>query len=118
MDHYTVSYEFPDDVKLSYSHCIYAAKGVSGGQQLAMGNKTAMDLTTGTLYKDEREIPNKFESLPNATARAIASFVDCVRNDKEPWSNVDAGRNATLMSILGRTAIYEKRVAEWTEVSF
>ena len=32
-------------------------------------------------------------------------------------ANVDAGRHATLMSLLGRTAIHEKRVAEWKEVA-
>jgi predicted dehydrogenase len=117
MDHYTVSYEFPGDVRLSYSHCVYAPPSASGLEQLVLGKDAAMDLRDATLHRGGETIKATFESLPNATGRAIASFIDCVRNDREPLSNLEAGRNATLMAILGRTAIHERRVAEWTEVA-
>lgn len=117
MDHYTVSFEFPGDVHLSYSHCVYTAPGADGLEQMVLGNRAAMDLRNATVHRDGKTTPTEFESLPNATGRAIASFVDCVRNDREPLSNLEAGRNATLMAILGRTAIHEKRVARWEEVA-
>ena len=53
----------------------------------------------------------------NATEAAIQSFVKAIRDGSEPLANIDAGRHATLMSILGRTAIHEKRVVEWGEVA-
>ncbi len=117
MDHYSVTYQFPEDVDLSYSHCVYTTGKVGGLKQIVMGNQTAADLVTGTLYKKGKEIKGDFPSIPNATEQAIVSFVDCVRNDKEPLANVEAGRNATLMAIMGRTAIHEKRVVEWEDVA-
>ena len=55
--------------------------------------------------------------LKDSTELAIQSFARSIREDKEPLANVDAGRHATLMSLLGRTAIHEKRVVEWKEVA-
>jgi predicted dehydrogenase len=117
MDHYSLSYQFPDNVDLSYSHCVYTNNGVGGLEQLVMGDQAAADLLSGDIFTGRDRIRGEFASRPNDTERAIVSFVDCVRNDKEPLSNVDAGRHATLMSILGRIAIHEKRVAEWSEVA-
>jgi predicted dehydrogenase len=117
MDHYSLSYEFPENVRLSYSHCVYTAGGIDGIEQMVMGRRAAVDLQDCIVYKDGKKTPAVFESLPNATGVAIASFVDCVRSKKEPLANVDAGVNATLMAVLGRIAIHEKRVAEWKEVA-
>ena len=117
MDHYTVSFEFPENVRLSYSHCVYTAPGIGGLEQMAMGRSAAMDLRNATVHKDGKHRTADLGPLPNATGEAIASFVDCVRNDKEPLSNLEMGKNATLMAILGRTAMYEGRVVEWKEVT-
>jgi hypothetical protein len=55
--------------------------------------------------------------LRDATELAIQDFAAAIRDDKEVLANVDAGRHATLMAILGRTAIHERRVVEWREVA-
>jgi predicted dehydrogenase len=118
MDHYSLTYEFPEGVHLSYSHCVYMP-GIpgSGLKQLVCGNQTAADLVTGTIYQGGQTVKADYPEISEPTGKALAAFVDCVRNDTEPLCNVDAGRNATLMSILGRTAIYEKRQATWKEVA-
>ena len=82
-----------------------------------MGKNAGMELRDATLYKDGEKFPTKFDSLPNATGKALAHFVDCVRNNRETLANVEAGRNATLMAILGRTAIHENRIVEWKEIA-
>lgn len=116
MDHYTVSYEFPENVRLSYSHCVYTPGSASGLEQMVLGDKSAIDLRNATVFRGGETIETSFDSLPNATGRAIVSFIDCVRSGREPACNLEAGVNATLMAILGRTAIHEKRVVEWSEL--
>jgi hypothetical protein len=41
----------------------------------------------------------------------------CIREDKEPLAGVEAGRNAALVAIPGRTVTDERRVAEGKEVA-
>jgi predicted dehydrogenase len=121
MDHYAVTYEFPGDITLSYSHCVYAPSGFGGlhttlygsdGRAARLEGTTRLLLTQGDEAK-EVELP----PLQDATQLAIQAFIRSIRDDTEPLANVDAGCFATLMAILGRTAIHGKRAAEWKEVA-
>jgi predicted dehydrogenase len=121
MDAYVVTFEFPKNIRLSYSHCVYAAAGFEGLQQTVFGeNQRACTLEGATKLhatRDGERAPVELPDPQDANELAIQSFVDCVRQDKEPLADVRAGRHATLMAILGRTAIRERRVAEWKEVA-
>jgi myo-inositol 2-dehydrogenase/D-chiro-inositol 1-dehydrogenase len=122
MDAYAVTFEFPENIRVNYSHCVYTADGFTKLHQTVYGrNRKAITLDgTNQLFvtqdgkRTQIELP---EIRDDATEAAIQSLADCIRNDKEPLSNVDAGRNATLTAILGRTAIHERRVVEWREVA-
>jgi len=123
MDHYSVTYEFPENITLQYSHCVYTPAGFGGLHQTFYGSEgrgaSLEDTTRLSVTKDGQRTKTDVP-LPkdqDATEIAIQSFAKCVREDKEPLANVDAGRNATLMAILGRTAIHERRAAEWKEVA-
>lgn len=123
MDHYSVAYEFPDEITLQYSHCIYTPNGLGGLHQTFFGSDgrgAKLEGTTRlTVSKDgkpqAKDIPLPPEQDP--TELAIQSFVQCIRQDKEPLANIEAGRNATLMAILGRTAIQKRRQVEWEELT-
>jgi myo-inositol 2-dehydrogenase/D-chiro-inositol 1-dehydrogenase len=121
MDHYAVTYEFPEDVTLTYSHCVYAPSGFGGLHMTVIGSDaraTRLDGTTDlTLTQDGKRQKVDLPPLRNATELALQSFVSCVREDKEPLANIEAGRHATLMALLGRTAIHERRIVEWREVA-
>ncbi len=121
MDHYALSYEFPHDVTLRYSHCVYTPQGFGGLSMhvYGSGKKGASLEGTTKLYvtKDGRRSEVQLERWGDATAAAIQHFAKSIREDTEPLCNVDAGRVATLMAILGRTAIHERRVVEWDEVA-
>jgi predicted dehydrogenase len=123
MDHYSVTYEFPESITLGYSHCIYTPSGFGGLHQTVYGSGgrgvSLVDTTKLSMTKDGKKTTTDIPLTPDqdATEAAMQSFARCIREDKEPLSNVDAGRNATLMAILGRTAIHERRVAEWKEVA-
>ena len=69
------------------------------------------------MTQNGKRTPVKLAPWGNATQAAIQAFAQAVREDSEPLCNVDAGRAATLMAILGRTALHERRVVEWDEVA-
>ena len=48
--------------------------------------------------------------------RAIKAFFQHARDNSEPLNNAAYGKYATLMAIMGRTAIEEKRAVTWDEV--
>jgi predicted dehydrogenase len=120
MDHYAVTFEFPGEVKVSYSHCVYAPKGLGGLYQMVFGTEgrgARLDDTTRlSVTKAGAPAPVELPPLRDATQLAIQSFASAIREDREPLANVEAGRNATLMAILGRTAIAEGRVVPWSEM--
>ena len=121
MDSYGVTYEFPENIRLNYSHVIYAAAGFGGLDLTVYGGRHQACALEGTanLFVTRGGKREKVDLPPpkDATEAAIQSFAKSIREDKEPLANVDAGRHATLMSLLGRTAIHEKRVVEWKEVA-
>ncbi len=121
MDHYALSFEFPHDITLRYSHCVYAPSGFGGLNMHVYGSDKKGASLEGTteLYvtQEGRRSKVEMERWGDATAAAIQHFAKSIREDTEPLCNVDAGRLATLMAILGRTAIHEKRVVEWSEVA-
>jgi len=120
MDHYSVTYEFPEEVKVAYSHCIYAPAGFGGLFQSVYGSggrgATLEDTLRLSVTRDGKKTPVALPEMRDATEQALLSFIRSIREDKEPLANVDAARNATLMAILGRTAIHERRVVEWKEM--
>ena len=123
LDHYSVTYEFPEDITLEYTHCIYTPQGFGGLHQTFFGSQgrgARLDDTLKlTVTKDGKPLTTQIPvpADQDATEIALQSFAKCIREDKEPLANVDAGRNATLMAILGRTAIHERRAVEWKEIA-
>ena len=123
LDHYSVTYELPESITLQYSHCVYTPAGFGGLHQTFFGSDgrgasledTVRLSVTRDGQRTKTDIPLPKDQ--DATEIAIQSFAKCVREDREPLANVEAGRNATLMAILGRTAIHEKRTVEWNEVA-
>jgi myo-inositol 2-dehydrogenase/D-chiro-inositol 1-dehydrogenase len=121
MDAYSVVYEFPQNLRVTYSHVIYAANGFGGLHMTVFGEAgRACELVdTVELYvtKDGKRTKIDQPALEDATEDAIRHFVRCVREDERILCDVEAGRRATLMAILGRTAMHERRVVEWKEVA-
>ena len=122
MDHYAVTYEFPEKLTLHYSHCVYAPDGLGGLDLTVYGDANRgcrlAETTQLLVNADGRGAkPVDLPPLEDATGLAIQSFVKAIREDTEPLAGIEAGRNATLMAILGRTAIHERRVVEWDEVA-
>jgi len=120
MDNYAVIYEFPNDVRFTFSHIYFDPPHFAGIKERVYGSDAAIDLATATLIEREKDAaPRKLE-VPNpdqdSTYLSVAAFIDNARGKKTPLNNAESARISTLTAMMGRKSIYEKRVVEWSEV--
>ncbi len=120
MDNYSVIYEFPDDVRVTFSHIYFDPAGFSGIKERVFGEKGAVDLAAATWREREKrgldlklEVPDEGQG---GDYLSLAAFIDNARAGRKPLNNVESARRSTLLAMLGRKAIYEKRIVEWKEV--
>jgi len=119
MDNYSVIYEFPGDVRVCFSHIYFDPPGFSGIRERVFGSRGAIDLARATWIElDKRgeirlDVPNPKE---DSTYLSIADFVKNAREGKKPLNNAESARRSTLMAMMGRKSIYQKRVVAWDEV--
>lgn len=71
-------------------------------------------LKTGASYNPHPELPyrgpgERIQAKPgeDATLTACGSFVDCVRNKKQPFANVDVGFGSGIACSIGKQALVE-----------
>ncbi len=120
MDGYTLSYEYANGVKLSFTQVFFHPPGLPGGGQYfyVYGTKGAVDVLASVFYPRERKAtPQKLvETVPERKGDAhIAAFLESIRTGAPPAADITVGATAALTAILGREAIYQKRVTEWSE---
>jgi predicted dehydrogenase len=120
MDGYTLSYEYPNGVKLSFTQVFFHPPGLPGGGQYfyVYGTKGAVDVTASVFYPRERKAaPQKLvEAVPERKGDPhIAAFLESIRTGAQPPADIRIGATAALTAILGREAIYQRRVTEWRE---
>jgi myo-inositol 2-dehydrogenase / D-chiro-inositol 1-dehydrogenase len=120
MDGYGLMYEYPNDVRLSYTQLLYHPRGLPHGGQytLVYGTKGAIDMDSATMYPldpkgQSSELVPKQEQDPHAHT---AAFFESVRSGKKPVADIQIGATAALTAILGRDAIHKKKVMNWSEL--
>lgn len=123
MDSYSVLYEFPGGVKVNFSHIYFDPPGFSGIKERVFGSLGAVDLATAKWVRQgqrgEQTLPVEAHTAGRdpATLLSLKAFFENARSRKEPLNNAASARRSTLMAILGRTAIYERRIVEWKEIA-
>jgi myo-inositol 2-dehydrogenase/D-chiro-inositol 1-dehydrogenase len=119
MDNYTLIYEFPDDVRLEFSHIYFDPPNFSGVKERVYGANGAIDLPSATWIEREKKGEIKLD-VPDAgqdsTYLSLAAFIDNARGRKTPLNNADSAALSTMVAMLGRKSIYEKRVVTWEEL--
>ncbi|MBM3775710.1 MAG: Gfo/Idh/MocA family oxidoreductase [Acidobacteria bacterium] len=119
MDHYAVIYEFPGELRFSFTHIFFDPPGFSGIKERVYGSLAAIDLATATLIERGQKGEQKIE-VPGAgedsNYRSLAAFIDNARAKRKPLNDAESARISTLAAMLGRKSIYERRVVEWKEV--
>jgi predicted dehydrogenase len=121
MDGYTLSYEYANGVKMSYSQVFFHPRGLPGNGQYwyVYGTEGAVDLMTSTFYprksdaKPEVLFPEQKLDLNHAH---FASLFDAIRKGTPVTAGIDVGATGALTAILGRDSIYKRRMLSWREL--
>lgn len=112
-DHSTVAYEFPGGVILNYNHLFYCCQAFEEEKLNVHLEKGGINLITGMKYPrpdmgEPEQISEKAPDWGYGTYEELASFANHIRNNEKPLSNEETGRVSTLMSLMGRMAMYKR----------
>jgi len=121
MDGYTLSYDYPNNVKMSFTQVFFHPRGLPGDGQYfyVYGTKGAVDVTSGKFYPlSKAKVEPTLISQPDKERDAphIAAFYESIRTGKKPPADIVIGATAALTAILGREAIYRKTVMNWSDL--
>jgi predicted dehydrogenase len=119
MDNYTVIFEFPDDIRCSFTQLYFDPPGFSGIKERVFGSLGAIDLATALFSEREKKGERKIDAAnagQDPTYLSLAAFIDNARGKKKPLNNAESARVSTLTAMLGRKSIYERRVVSWEEI--
>jgi predicted dehydrogenase len=120
MDGYTLSYEYQNGVKLSFTQNFFHPSGLPAGGQYTnvYGTKGAVSLDNGKFYPLERgkqpvvlSTPVREDDQPH-----FAAFFNAIRTGAKVPADVQIGATAALTAILGREAIYTGKVMTWNDL--
>jgi predicted dehydrogenase len=117
MDGYTLSYDYANGVKLSYTQVFFHPNGMPGNGQTnyVYGTKGGVDLNTATAYPFARGAKPVVlaEPVREPGSAHMAAFLDCIRTGKKPPAGIDEAALAALTAIMGRDSIYRRETVTW-----
>lgn len=125
MDGYTLSYDYANGVKMSFTQVFFHPNGMPGNGQYfyVYGTDGAVDLSNATLYRRVRGSKPEVlvEEEPRQEGRQardahIAAFFESIRTGKKPPAGIVEAATGALTAILGREAIYRKKMMTWSEL--
>ncbi|MGE5645433.1 MAG: Gfo/Idh/MocA family protein [Acidobacteriota bacterium] len=119
MDGYTLSYDYPNGVKLSFIQNFFHPDGMPNGGQFwhVYTTEGAVDLSNSTFYA-RREGAKPVVLVEPVAERGdahMAAFYESIRTGKKPPADIVVGATGALTAILGREAIYRKQVMTWAD---
>jgi predicted dehydrogenase len=119
-DYFVATIEYPGmAARYSHSWGIPSDPRFNGVYERVIGTTAAMDMESGQiLYYREKDKP--IRKIPrdrmNHHEKAIRDFYNCVRKGEQFPSTVMNGRDATLVGLLVRQAVDERRVVTMADV--
>jgi myo-inositol 2-dehydrogenase / D-chiro-inositol 1-dehydrogenase len=120
MDGYTLSYEYANGVKMSFTQNFFHPSGLPSGGQYAnvYGTKGAVSLDNGKFYPLERGKEPVVLSTPEREDDAphFAAFFNAIRTGAKSPAGIEIGATAALTAILGREAIYTGKMMSWNDL--
>jgi predicted dehydrogenase len=121
-DHYAVELEWATGCRASFvqSWIAPADDGFTGSTLRVLGEHGGLDFTTGSLTFRDRTLPRQtIHAGPQADTRiALETFLNAVRSETPlpPPLTLDDARAATLIGLMTRKAVDERRVVSIEEV--
>jgi predicted dehydrogenase len=124
MDGFNVQYVYENETLLDYSqlymHPRSLKKLASGQWFMIFGETGTMDLgqDTAEFYAMKADAPQDLISseLKAKKENAMSDFLDCIRQRRQPYADIKIAAVAALTTIMGREAIYRKRMYTWQEL--
>jgi predicted dehydrogenase len=124
MDGYCLSYEYANGVKLSFTQVFFHARGMAGNGQYfyVYGTEGSVDVDAAMFYPRARDAQPV--SLYDAAASPrepldknhLTAFFDAITRNAPNPAGVLVGATGALTAILGREAIYRKRMMSWDDL--
>lgn len=124
-DYYCAILEYPRGLTVQFSHSWICPNDLAyhGTYDRFIGLKGGIDLGAGKITYSERSGKKPEErtqviqpDVTDDTRLSLNSFFDSIQNDRTPNSTVYNGRDATLVGLLVRKSVYEKRTVTWEEM--
>jgi myo-inositol 2-dehydrogenase / D-chiro-inositol 1-dehydrogenase len=121
MDGYSLTYDYPNGVKLTYTQIFFHPRGLPNGGMMThvYGTKGAVDVDNAMYYPRERDakpVPLWEKEQDQIDIQHVTEFFEAVRAGRQPHTGIEAGASGALTAIMGREAIYQKRVVTWEEM--
>ncbi len=124
MDGFVVQYVYENDIHLDYSqlymHPRSLQKFQNGQWWLIFGQKGTLELghESADFYAMEENAPRDLiaAELKEQKENAMSDFLACIREGRQPYADVRIAATAALTAIMGREAIYQKRLVTWREL--
>lgn len=125
MDGFSVEYIYNNDMHLDYSQLYLhprALKILPNGMWFVIyGEKGTIELdysswTFYDIYGDSEPVEHKGVEGLDLTKAAHNDFVRAIRENRRPIADVEVAATAALTSIMGREAIYQRRMVTWDEM--
>ncbi|MBN2287728.1 MAG: Gfo/Idh/MocA family oxidoreductase [Candidatus Glassbacteria bacterium] len=121
-DHYGLTLEYPGGRHAVFSMTKYAPYEIGGRIINAYAEKASVDAPLSgpsrIFWRGESTRPPEEITAEevNTTYEAVKGFFQSIRQRTQPVVDAETGRTAALTAMLGRKAIYERRVATWDEL--
>lgn len=120
MDGYTLSYEYQNGVKMSFTQTFFHPSGLPNGGQFTniYGTKGAVSLDTFKFYPLEKGVQPVELSKPERERDEphLTGFFNAIRTGAKPPADLKIGATAALTAIMGREAIYNRKVVTWNDL--
>jgi predicted dehydrogenase len=123
MDGFSVEYIYENDMHLDYSQLYLHArmlKSLANNQwYVIFGEKGCVDLSAGLHYDMQSTDPPREMFTPEmkkAGENAMSDFFACIRENRKPFADIQVAATAALTTIMGREAIYKRRMVTWKEL--
>jgi len=125
LDGYSVTYLHENGVHVDFSQFRFHPPGMKrppNGQWYAVyGEKGGVEAghsggTFHDLYGAEGEIELVSPEVQKAKEDAMGKFYAAIRGGPKPLAGIEVAATAALTAIMGREAIYQKRVITWKEL--
>jgi predicted dehydrogenase len=124
MDGFSVQYVYESDINVDFTQYYFHPRGLknlpNGQWYEIFGEKGTVEFThtDGLFYPmqgGESVAVVKPESL-KAKEDAMGDFMACIRENRKPFAGIEVAATAALTAIMGREAIYQKRMVSWKEL--